>query len=121
MNSNARMWLFTLAVLGIVALLMWDLADAATPTQLTWIAPTQNTDGTAIGAVPLTYSIYQGLRGQSPKPLLNSGVKGTAMPLPDLTKGGCFQLSTTSDGDEGPLSPEVCLGLPKPPTGLAFK
>ena len=113
-----------LALGALAGFFLWVAmhASAATPATLTWTAVTQNTDGTAV-AMPVTYNVYQGLKGVTPvKVLVASKIAGLSFLLPPLTKGSCFQMSTTDQGgDEGPLSGEVCLSLPVAPTGITFK
>jgi hypothetical protein len=86
---------------------------------MSWSAPAQNTDNSPVSP-PLTYTVFQGGRGVV-KTAVASKLAALAF-TPDLTKGLCFELSTTDkDGDEGPRSPEVCVpSIPLAPGAFKF-
>jgi hypothetical protein len=88
------------------ALLAASQAFAATAT-VSWIAPTTNTNGTAISGA-LTYNVYQNAVK------VQSGVAGlTATVTTGLTAGStqCFSVSAVEAGVEGAQSLPSCVTL----------
>ena len=92
-----------------IALIAAAVVYAATHTA-SWTAPTTNTDSSTI-SVPLTYNVYEGLKGAEVK--TQSGVTALAATV----NGPCVEVSAVEAGNEGQLSNEVCLPpVPNPPT-----
>jgi hypothetical protein len=69
---------------------------------LTWIAPTANTDGTAITS-PLTYRLYSGPKGAEVYRRTVTGTQAT------VTDKKCFTLIAVENGVQSLPSNEACL------------
>lgn len=81
--------------------------------KLTWGAVTQATDGSALTGV--TYNVYQGAKGATTKPKVNSGITTTTLIILSGLPGGevCFNISAqTAVNGEGALSNEACKSFP---------
>lgn len=105
--------------LAIFALLPIS-AFAGTAT-LTWGAPSQNTDGSAITS-PLTYKVYGGVQGTAKTVLATvSTLTYTHSAAPNGVTY-CYQVSAVAGSQESSLSVEGCKAIPplvpNPPTGL---
>jgi hypothetical protein len=100
-------WL-VLATMAIPA-----LSHAGTAT-LTWVAPTQNVDGTPITAA-LTYRVFGGVQGQS-KSLITttSAVTYTHTSAPNGVTY-CYHVTAVANGLESAPSNEACKAIPVPP------
>lgn len=107
-----------------LSLLVLPLTAHAGSARLSWIPPTQNTDGSAItGAI--TYSIYGAVQG-APKVLIASGISGTSYTHTAATNGTtfCYTATATVAGQESAQSAEACKAIPpavpNPPTNLVI-
>ena len=108
----------------LLALLVFSpLAAVAGTANLTWTAPTLNTDGTAITA-PLTYKVYGGVQGSAKAVLATvSALAYTHSTAPNGVTY-CYQVSAVAGGVESSLSAEGCKvmppAVPNPPTNLTI-
>lgn len=115
-------------VLVAAAVLLCSGAQAANQAVLEWTPPTTYSDGTPIdAATPLSYGVYQGLRGQ-PKTKVATVTGRTTTITAGLANGTdvCWQLSTIANGQESvDRSNEACKAFPMPPanapSGLVAK
>lgn len=84
---------------------------------VSWVAPTLNTDGTAISG-PITYNVYQGLTGALVKVLSNLTTTSTVITT-GLTPGSsqCFAVSAVVNGAESAQSAFMCATIPNPIPG----
>lgn len=128
MNFLKRSWhkvtaFFAALALGFGAWFAHVHAQAPSVT-LTWTAPTQNTDGTAI-TQSLTYNVYQGPKGAEAATPVATGVtaltwSGTAGLQPGTTV--CWEVTAQDSGGESAKSAEVCKtfapSVPNPPSNL---
>ena len=92
------------------------LAQAASPPTVTvaWVAPTQNTDGTAINGA-LTYQLYVGASGKETSfgsPVSASPFVITPTPAPGSNV--CVQVTAIANGVESARSTEACTTIPYP-------
>lgn len=111
--------LFALALLPLAALAQSAPPTTATAT-LTYVAPTKNTDGSAITG-PITYNLYAAAQGATPVKVA-AGITGAAvftLPLASIPAGGvteCFALAAVVGGFESVLSsPLACKLIAAPP------
>ena len=107
----------------IALLALFPLAAMAGTANLTWTAPTLNTDGTAITA-PLSYKVYGGVQGSAKAVLATvSALAYTHSTAPNGVTY-CYQVSAVAGGVESALSAEGCKvmppAVPNPPTNLAI-
>jgi hypothetical protein len=104
----------------LAAMFIPSLSHAGTAT-LTWVAPTQRVDGTAITGA-LTYRVFGGVQGQS-KSLIatTSAVTYTHTSAPNGVTY-CYHVTAVENGLESVPTNEVCKAIPmsppNPPTGL---
>lgn len=111
-----------LLALLVCAALTVTVAQTITPetVNLSWTAPTLNTDGTTITA-PLTYNLYQGTASGA-ETLAQSGLTGTSIAVSTgLTPGKTYywQLTAVANGVESARSTEVSAGIPFPSPNTA--
>jgi len=115
LTQNLLIALIIFAVLAIVR-----VVHAATPAfTVTWSAPTQYTDGTAIAGA-ITYQVYAGPSGQEVKfgnPVTASPYVINPTPAPGTTL--CVQVTATVAGIESDRPTEVCGTVPRQPKGPA--
>lgn len=109
---------------GILLTLLSLAALAVTPGQLTvtWVAPTQNVDGSAIVG-PITYSVYQQSGTTWTKVATGiAGLSWTATGLTGGTKQTYYVVSVAEGSQSGPSNyagAVVPSATPKPPTAVA--
>lgn len=113
----------------ILLVLIPSMALAATAT-LTWVAPTNNTDGTALPASQITgYNVYYAIQSSGACPssyTTKVTVTGNVLTttVPNLTVGTwCFVATTLANGLESvytnPVTKVVPQPAPGPPSSLA--
>lgn len=108
----------------LIALLLVTSAQARNPrglpnggVQLTWTAPTQNSDGSSI-TDPISYNIYEApgnaVDGSSaPLVLVRTGVTATSVTISGTSATlYYFAFSAVVDGVEGPLSTDIYVTTP---------
>ena len=92
------------------------VVQAATPSAtLTWVAPTTNTDGTAI-TLPLTYNVYQGTGSTVGATPVQTGVTALTLTITaGLTDGttACFAVTAVEGGQESVKSNVACKTFPQ--------
>lgn len=90
-------------------------ANTAPKAVLAWVAPTLNTDTTAITNLPLTYNLYQGTSSGT-EVKVASGITALTSTLTTGLVGGksyyWFVTAVDSQGTEGLASAEVCKTFP---------
>lgn len=112
-------------LLGVLAALVAACALAQTVTTsiaLSWIAPTKNTDGSAITGT-LTYALYQGTSGGTFTQVA-TGITGTNTTVASPAAGNCFEVialeavsgSTTASAP----SNVACAEIPGSPTSVVI-
>jgi hypothetical protein len=105
----------------LLAMMLLPLSAFAGTATLTWTAPTQYTNGTAIAA-PITYRVYRGNCGAA-KTLLASPAAATYVDstAPNGSNLG-YTVSAVVAGVESAQTTEMCkvfpLPVPNPPTNL---
>lgn len=111
------------ATVLVLLLLVCLSALAQTVTQniqLGWVAPTKNTDGSAITGT-LSYTLFQ---GPSAGPFIQvaTGLSGTSTTVTSATAGNCFALAAVeaqgATTTASALSPTVCALIPSSPSGV---
>lgn len=102
-----RLWLALLFLLPPIA--------AATNLTLTWTAPTQNTDTSAI-AGPITYNLYGGMQGQALTLLSGMPISTTTNVRSNVNPGTiCYAVTAVVNGLESAQTPPVCTTILAPP------
>ena len=90
---------------------------------LTWTAPTQNTDGSAI-TLPLTYKVYGGVQGAAKAVLATVSTLGYTDNAAPNGVTYCYQVSAVAGGQESAKTVEACKvmppAVPNPPTNLTI-
>ena len=97
--------------LALLLSLLFSVSALASTATLTWIAPTTNTDGSAITAT-LTYNVYQGPEGALVK--VQSALTALSVSITTgLTAGTtqCFTVSAIENGVESGQSLPACVTL----------
>lgn len=98
-------------------------AAYATDVRVTCVAPTEFVDGTPIGTAPITFNLYGGTVGQTPKPLLASGSAACNFTRTNVRIGTHeYHVTATVGGQEsGPSESRqitVAQPAPKAPSGV---
>ncbi len=111
----------SLLALTLLAAACASAQTVTTTINLSWVAPTANTDGSAITG-PLTYTLYQGPKA-GPFTQAAAGLSGTTTVVTSTAAGTCFALAASevqgSSTVSSTLSPTVCALQPDAPTSLA--
>lgn len=109
-----RFLLLTLSAL----LIPIALAQSATTTvTVSWIAPTQNTDGSSITGT-VSYNLYEGASVTGPWTMVQTQLSATSEQLTTISAGSCFAVTAVVNKVESTMAPAVCIEQPKAPTGL---
>jgi hypothetical protein len=120
MRRIIGVWAFIGMVWTLIGISTVLKAQTATvTTTLSWTAPTQNADSTAI-KTPITYNVYQGSASGAFTKIANAvtALKWTGS---SLTPGNCFAVTAvTADGESEP-SQTVCIKEPNAPTSPAVQ
>lgn len=92
--------------------------------QINWTTPSLWSDGSALGSVPLTYTLYSAAPGAPWTVRFAAGAALTHTTNP-LTKGPlCFTTTSTAGGLESTASGAVCINVgvpPNPPAAISVK
>jgi hypothetical protein len=104
----------TLELLAIFTLaLLVSVAYGQTPTntqKVSWVAPTQYTDGTTIpSTVALTYNVYAKLGGAA-ETKIRAAITGTSITAGAYPVGqsNCYTITVLANGVESARSAEAC-------------
>lgn len=105
------LWVLFMGMIGACIGVAVAAAPAVRQASLSWVAPTQYTDGTPI-TTPLTYNVYRGARG-SAKARIATGVVALAYVDSGRPAGveECYQVSAVAV-EESALSAEGCKSYP---------
>jgi hypothetical protein len=110
------------AVITACAVIPASAQTTSTSVTVGWIAPTKNTDGSAITGT-LTYNLYQGPPA-GPFVKVASGIAGTSDVVTSLSEGNCFAITAVETGTassvESALSSTACATIPGSPSGLTI-
>jgi hypothetical protein len=102
-------------------LLVKKASDTVT---VSWPAPTQYSDNTALGSVPLTYTVYSAAPGAPWKPAA-SALTVLSWTSPPLPKGPqCYTVTASTSGLESAAAAAACIGVgvpPNPPGAIGVK
>lgn len=93
--------------------ILWS-TPVALSALLNWNPPSSNTDGSAL-VPPITYSVFQGSKGQSPKPLVLSGISALTYTASSGLSAGttvCWNITATEVTIQSDYSAEVCKVFP---------
>lgn len=106
--------LIALAIFAVLAIVR--VVHAATPQlTVTWTAPSNYVDGTAIGTAAITYQLYAGASGKEVKlgnPVTSPPYVISPTPAPGVTE--CVQVTAIVNGVESAKTPEACGTIPYP-------
>jgi hypothetical protein len=107
-----------LALLFVLGVHAAFAQTVTTKVNLSWTAPTANTDGSAITGA-LTYNVYQGPKA-GPFVAIATGATGTTTTVTTLASGNCFSVvaqeatGSTSFTDSAPSNTQ-CVPVPNAP------
>ena len=112
--------LLILTILGLIGI---SVVHAQNLT-LTWDAPTENTDGTPVSNLPLTYTIYCGSSPGTEKadyPTVIHDITTTTHTFAQTGTYYCRVTATNTLSNESELSDECSNVRPSPPTGCRIQ
>ncbi len=106
--SRPRVFAWGLLTGAALVGMLYSCAAHAGTAMLTWVAPTQNTDGSAIvGAIH--YRVYKGTQGQVIKPQIASGLTALTYTVTGINGGtACFNVTAVVAGIVSAPSNEAC-------------